>query len=95
MERSVLGQHEYVHIINEPDADGLNQNCDTGYPKITLWDPAGVVMVNAVAMSNIADGEYIYQPAITTGHPKGTWPWKVELQTSSKISYRNGSFEVL
>ena len=95
MERTALGQHEYIHIINEPDADGLNQDCDSGYPKITLWDPSGVVMVDAATMSKTTTGEYTYQPAITTGYPKGSWPWKVELQTSSKISLRYGDFEVL
>ena len=95
MERSTLGQHEYIHIINEPDADGINQNCDTGYPKVTVWDPAGVVVVDAVAMANTTAGEYIYQPALIAGHPKGTWPWRIELRTGGKISIKDGSFEVL
>lgn len=95
MERTNLGQHEYIHIINEPDANGINQDCDTNYPKITLWDSSGVVIVDAATMTKQDTGEYIYQPSITTTRPKGSWPWKVELQTSSKVSFRNGTFEVL
>lgn len=93
MERVILGQHGYVHIINEPDADGVNQNCQTGYPKYTLKDPSGVVTLDAVAMENPATGEYTYQPAVTG--IKGSWNWSVELRTNDKISFQKGTFEVL
>lgn len=95
MDRNSLTQHAFIHIINEPDADGVNQDCDSGYPTLTLWDPAGVVRVDEAAMSKIDTGDYTYEPELTTGRPTGSWPWRATLVTDSKKSFRYGSIEVL
>lgn len=48
-------------------------DADTGYPKITITDPAGTVKVSAVGMTKRATGKYEYLYELTSTDVLGTW----------------------
>lgn len=63
-------------------------NSDPGYPKVTLTDSAGVVRLNAEAMSNAATGWYEYYYDVPSSAPSGTWSGEVETQITDDAGTR-------
>ena len=94
MERYRLGEDGYIRVLNY-DAAGELVDCDTGYPALTLYDPAGTVIVDAVAMTKSETGDYYYEPSLPATSPAGSWYYSAEHQTDSKVTHSEGTLEVV
>lgn len=52
---------------------------DSGYPKITITDPSGVVKVDAVSMDKQATGKFDHTYPLVAGLTKGWWSLVIDI----------------
>lgn len=95
MERIQRGEHVYIRVLNTPVGDGVQVNCDEGYPTIVIWDSAEKEVLASTSMTNQATGDYYYQFLIPTTSDYGFYRWQAKLANSSKYEYADGAFEVV
>ena len=95
MERFRLSEHAYVRVLNY-DTNGALIDCDTGYPTLTVYDPAERTILSATTMTKSDTGDYYYEPALTDSpSPRGSWRWDAEHRTNGSITHSEGAFEVV
>lgn len=70
-------------------------DCDDGYPKITITDPSGNTVVNAVAMTKVDDGTYRYGYTLAADAARGWWNVLIHAQTDALPTIVYDGFEVL
>ncbi len=69
-------------------------DADTNYPKITITDSEGTVIINAVSMTNKATGKYEYLYQLASDAPTGTWTGFIETSNSAYLDKQYFAFEV-
>ncbi len=71
------------HLVFNDSLDAWQEgDLDVGYPKVTIWNPAGTKMVDAQVMSSVGTGRYRHIYALATDAPVGFWKRLYEGQYS-------------
>ena len=90
------GQHISEIYYNYAQDGTTLVDCDTGYPKISIWDPTDTLKVDAQAMTSTDTGTYEYTAyQIPADGEFGWWRYLVlAVESSNETPVRDG-FEVI
>ena len=72
-----------VKLYNEVTAAYDLTDADVGFPKCSIYDPAGALLITAQAMVNISTGKYIYRYNILSTAASGWYPVKHDISITS------------
>jgi len=92
-----IGDSVYMAVVHETYTLSTNAwanaDPDSGFPKITIIDPASVTKVNAASMTKKATGKYDYQYTIPAASA-GQWTGYVDAENENYPSREYFSFRV-
>ena len=72
-----------VKLYNEVTGVYDLTDADTGFPKCSIYDPAGALLITTQTMTKLSTGKYIYRYNISASAASGWYPVKHDISVAS------------